>query len=76
MPKLPDAVDHLDAMQAYMDDMPKAYHDQDWLRLHALAAAAQVHVDAAEFLRRLSDRPTALDGRAGQRWRDAAGLTR
>lgn len=67
-------VEQLDAMQTYLDAMQKAHQEEDWPRLQALAAAAQAHLGAAEFLRRVSERPTVFDGRAAQRWRDAAGI--
>lgn len=71
MAKLTTCVEHLDTMQTIFEDMAAARTDKDWPRLHALAAAAQVHLGAADFLWRVSDRPTALDSRTAQRWRDA-----
>lgn len=74
MAKPNTCVEHLDAMQTFLEDMPAARRDEDWPRLHALAAAAQTHLAAADFLWRASNRPTALDARTAQRWRDAAGI--
>lgn len=74
MSKLLSCAEHLDAMHTYLEDMPDARHTKDWPRLHALAAAAQAHLSAADFLHRISDRPTGLDGRTGRRWLDAASV--
>ena len=76
MPKPMTGPAHLDAVASYLDDMADARKNQDWPRLHALAAAAQAHLSAAEFAWRLAHASTAPGERQAQRWLDAAGVER
>jgi hypothetical protein len=76
MPKPMSGPDHLDAVASYLADMPEARKQEDWTRLHALAAAAQAHLSTAEFAWRLAHASTAPGERQAQRWLDAAGVDR
>lgn len=73
MPRPTSGADHLDAMQDFLKELPDACRAKDWPRLHALAAAAQVELSAAEFLRRAEQSDAHLDRRVWGRWAEVAG---
>lgn len=76
MPKPMSGPDLLDAVASYLGDMAQARQKEDWPRLHALAAAARVHLATAEFAWRLAHSSASPNERQAQRWLDAAGVDR